>query len=214
MTRFVGQAGDLKRQLASQVAGLVAVMVAAVALVGWWAELPLLSSWGSGFVNMKPVTALCLTALGLALVHPGKNSRFAFAAGLAVAIVAALDLSQVLFSVELGIDRWLVPSDAVPEPQAASFRIINEMPFALALAGGSFALSRFKGHHFTAATLAGLAGVMAVFALLTYPTGIHSLFGPSSIRPPALPSAVGMLCVAGGLILRIGAMPVFRKPRP
>src|SRR5215813_5851696 len=189
-------------------------MVAAVALVGWWAGLTLLSSWGPGFANMKPVTALCLTALGLALVHPGKNSRFVFAAGLPVAIIAALDLSQALFAVEFGIDRWLVPPDAAPEPEAASFRMINGMPLALVLVGGAFALSRFEGHHFTAATLAGIAGVMAVFALITYSTGIHSLIGPPSITPPALPSAAGVVCAAGGIILRVGAMPVFRKARP
>jgi PAS domain S-box-containing protein len=214
VTQFVGRAGSPKRQLASQSAGVAAMTIAAAALGGWWAELPLLSSWGAGFVTMKPVTALCLTALGLALVHPGKNSRFAFVAGLAVAMVAALDLNQVVFNVELAIDCWLVPSHTVPGPEAASFRMINGMPLALAFAGSSFALSRFEGHHFTATTLASLAGAMAVFALLTYPTGIHSLFGPSSIKPPAVPSAVGMLCAAGGIILRIGAMPVFRKARP
>jgi PAS domain S-box-containing protein len=55
---------------------------------------------------------------------------------------------------------------------------------------------------------------MAVFVLLGYLTGIHTLYGPASTRPPALPSAVGMLCVAGGIILRIGAMPALRKSRP
>src|SRR5882757_635934 len=129
--------------------------------------LPLLSSWGSGFAATKPVAALCLTALGLALVHPGKNSRFALAVGLAVAAIAVLDL----FGVDFGINRWLVPQAAVPAPGAASFEMINGMPLAIALAGGSLALSRFEGHHFTATVLGGLAGGMAVFALLTYLTG-------------------------------------------
>src|SRR5258708_5021328 len=163
---------------------------------------------------MKPVTSICLTALGVALMYPGKDSRLAFAVGLTVVAVAALDLSQVLFNVELGIDRWLVPPDAAPGPWAASFQVINGMPLAIALAGSALALSRFEGHYFTATTLAGLAGVMAVFVLLGYLTGIHTLYGPASTRPPALQSAVGMLCVAGGIILRIGAMPALRKSRP
>jgi PAS domain S-box-containing protein len=163
---------------------------------------------------MKPTTALCLAALGFGLMYPGKNSRLAFTAGLTVLIVAVLDLSQILLNIELGIDRWVVPQDVVLEPGTGSFRVINGMPLAIALAGGALAVSRFEGHHFTAATLAGLAGVMAVFALLTYPTGIHTLYGPASVRPPALPSAVGMLCVASGIVLRIGAMPALRKPRP
>ena len=82
MTLFVGQAGSLKKQRASQVAGFAAVTIAAVAFIGGWAELPLLSRWGPDFTTVKPVTAVCLVALGLALLHPGKNSRFAFAIGL------------------------------------------------------------------------------------------------------------------------------------
>src|SRR5262245_40669968 len=63
---------SLKRQHAGQAVGFAAVIIAAAALIGWWGGLPMLSSWGSGFATTKPVAALCLTALGLALVHPGK----------------------------------------------------------------------------------------------------------------------------------------------
>jgi hypothetical protein len=121
---------SLKRQHASQAAGFAAVTIAAAALAGWWVELPLLSSWGLSFASMKPVTALCLAALGLALMYPGKNSRLAFAVGLAVAAIAVLDL----FDVDFGINRWLVPRAAVPGPGAASFDMINGMPLAIALA--------------------------------------------------------------------------------
>jgi hypothetical protein len=185
VTLFVALAGSLKRQHASQAAGFAAVTIAAAALIGWWAGLPLLSSWGSGFPTMKPVTALCLAALGLAVVHPGKNLHFVIAVGLGVGAVAALDL----FGVDFGINRWLVPQAAVPGPAGPSFRMINGMPLAIALAGGSLALGSFERHQFAATALGGLAGVMAVFALLTYLTGIHALY--SSVPPPALPTAVG-----------------------
>ena len=193
---------------ASEAAGFAAVVIAAAVLIGWWGGFPRLSSWGSGFATTKPVAALCLAALGLALVHPGKNSRFALAVGLAVAAVAVLDL----FGVDFGINHWLVPRAAVPGPGAASFEMINGMPLAIALAAGSLALSRFEGNHFTATVLAGLAGGMAVFAVLTYLTGIHALY--NSVTPPALPTAAGLLCIAGAILLRIGTLPVLRKARP
>src|SRR5215467_4553013 len=199
---------SVERQHASQVAGFAAVTIAGAVLIGWWEGLPVLSSWGSTFAPAKPVAALCLASLGLALVHPGKNSRFALAVGLAVAAIAVLDL----FGVDFGINRWLVPRAAVPGSGAASFEMINGMPLALALAAGSLALSRFEGHHFTATALAGLAGGMAVFALLTYLTGIHALY--TSATPPALPTAVGLLCVAGAIVLRVGTIPALRKARP
>ncbi len=209
---LVAPTGSLKSQQASQVAGFTAVTIAAMALIGWWAKLPTLSSWGAGFAPTKPVTALCLAALGVALVHPGKNERVALAIGLAAAAVATPDLALDLFGVELGIDHWLVPRAAVPGPETAS--LINMTPVAIALAGGSLALSRFDRHHLAAAALGGLAGAMAVFAVLGYLTGIYTLYGSASVNAPSLPTAVGLLCVVGAIVLRTGAMHALRKPRP
>src|SRR6266404_1892210 len=209
---LVAPTGSLKSQQACQVAGFTAVTIAAMALIGWWAKLPTLSSWGAGFAPTKPVTALCLAALGVALVHPGKNERVALAIGLAAAAVATPDLALDLFGVELGIDHWLVPRAAVPGPETAS--LINMTPVAIALAGGSLALSRFDRHHLAAAALGGLAGAMAVFAVLGYLTGIYTLYGSASVNAPSLPTAVGLLCVVGAIVLRTGAMHALRKPRP
>jgi PAS domain S-box-containing protein len=214
VTLFVGQAGNLMRQRASQAAGFVAVIIGAAVLTGLPVGLPLLSSWGSGFPNMRPVGALGLAALGIALIHPGKDSRVAFAVGVAAAALAALSLGLALLSVELGIDRWLVPQAAVSGPTAFSFRMANAATLAFGLAGGSLALSRFERHRFAATMLGGIAGVIAVFALLGYLTGIDTLYGSASVSSPPLPTAVGLLCVAGGIIFRIGGMPALRRPRP
>jgi hypothetical protein len=66
VTLFVDHAGSLRRQRASQAAGFAAVTIAVAAFIGWWAGLPMPSSWGAGFPAIKPVTAVCLAALGLA----------------------------------------------------------------------------------------------------------------------------------------------------
>jgi len=202
-----------KRQHAGQAAGFAAVAIATAAFISWWVSLPLLSSWGSGFATVKPVVAFCLVALGLALMHPGKNSRLAFAVGLAVAAIAALDLLD-RFGIDLGINRLnrlLVPRAAVPGPET-SFRMINGVPLALVLAGGSLALSRFERYHFAATALGAVAGATQVFALLAYLSGTYTFYG--SIRTPTPLTAVGLLCVAGAIVLRVGTMPGLRKPRP
>jgi PAS domain S-box-containing protein len=213
VTLSVGQPGNLKRQRASQVAGFAAVTIAAAAFIGWWVSPPLLSSWGSGFATVKPTTALCLVALGLALVHPGMNSRLAFAVGVAVTAISALDLLD-LFGIDSGINRlngFLVPRAAMPEPET-SFRMINGVPLAVAFAGWSLVFSRLERHRFAAIALGGLAGVMAAFALLAYLSGIHMLYG--SVAQPTPPTAVSLICIASGILLRIGAMPALHKPRP
>ena len=177
MTLFA-RVRSLKRQHASQVAGFAAVAIAAAALISWWVAPPMLSSWGSGFATMRPMTALCLTALSLALVYPGKNSRFGFVVGLAVAAIAVLDLLD-RFGIDSGINRLnslLVPGAAVPGPET-QYPMINGVPVALALAGASLALSRFERYHFAATALGGLAGLMQVFALLAYLSGVHTFYG-------------------------------------
>jgi len=214
VTLLVGPVGSLKRR-ASQAAGLVAVTFAAAVLIGWWAGLPLLWSWASGLPATRPLAALCLAALGIALVHPGKDSRLALAVGLAVAALAALCLALVPFNVDLGIiNRWLVPSTAVPGLGMATFRAASAGTIGLGLAGGSLALSRFERHRLAATVLGSASGAVAVFALLGYLTGVDTVYGSVSVSSPPLPTAAALLCVAGGIILRIGAMPVLRKSRP
>jgi PAS domain S-box-containing protein len=214
VTLSVGEAGNRTRQRASQAAGLAAMIIAAVVLIGGWAGLPLLSSWGPGFPPMRPSTALCIAALGLALVRSGKDSRFAFTVGLAVVAVAAVGLGLILLDIDPGIDPWLAPRVVGPEPDAVSFRVAKVAALALGFAGGALALSRFERHRLAATMLGGIAGAFAVFALLGYVTGIDTLYGSASVSSPALPATVGLLCVAAGIILRIGTMPVLRRPRP
>jgi PAS domain S-box-containing protein len=201
-----------KREYASQTAGLAAVMIAAVVLVGWWAELPLLLNWGAGFQATNPVTALCLAALGLALLHPGKNSRFAFTVGLAVVATGVFVLSQDLFGTDFDFSPWwLAPRPALPGPWSY---VTNATALALALAGGSFALSGFKRYRFAATVLGGVTGAIGVFDLLGYLIGIDALYGTASITSPALPTASALLCVAVGITSKIGVMPALPKPRP
>ncbi len=212
MTLSIGWAGSLDREHASQVAGFAVMTIASTVLVGWWAGLPLLSSWGPGLAPMRPSGAVLLAALGLGLVHPGKNSRVALAVGVAVAALAALALSVVLFDLDIGpFRRWLVPQSGLPP---VSFQAGSSAIVAHGLAAGSLALSGFERHHIAATILGGAAGVIAVFALLGYLTGVDTLYGSVSVDSPPLPTAAGQLFVAVGVISRVGRMPKFRKRRP
>jgi PAS domain S-box-containing protein len=214
VTSFVAVASNLNRERASQIAGLAAVAIAAEVLIGGWTGLPLLSSWGAGFPPMRPSAALCVAALGLALAHPGKHSRFAFALGLAVVVIAAVGLILILSNVDPGIDPWLAAGTAVEGPGPISFRVAKVVALGLGLSGGALALSRFERHHLAATLLSSVAGAIAVFALLGYLAGIDTLYGSMSVSSPTLPATAGLLCVAAGIILRVGTMPMLRKSRP
>jgi PAS domain S-box-containing protein len=193
------------RQRASQLAGLAAVAIAATAFIGWFAGPPLLSTWGLGVPVIPPV-ALCLAVLGLALVHPGRDRRFAFAAGLAALTLAAFRLAMDLLPDHLGPDHWLAGQALVRFPRAG-------LP-ALILTGSALVLSRFERRRLVATLLAGLAGAIAVLALLGYLTGLDTLYGATSVSLPPLPTAVALLCIVCGFILQIGRMPALRSPQP
>lgn len=200
MTPFVA-VSSLKKQHASQVAGFATVAITTVALMGWWWELPLLSGWRAGSPATTLFAALCLTALGLALIRP-RDDILAVAVGLAVAVVAAVDLGLALFGAE---------------PEAglgAQFAMPAATALGLVLVGGALMLSRFERHYVAATVLSGLVGAIAAFVLLGYLTGANTLYNATSVSSPPLPTAVALLFIAFGIISRIGAKPEFRQPRP
>jgi PAS domain S-box-containing protein len=220
VTLFVDRVGRLprspKRQRASQVAGAAAVAIAAAVLVGRWAGMPLLSSWAPGLPAMRPLGALCLAAIGLVLIHPGKDQRFAVVAGISVASLAAFFLGSLLLRFDVSIE-WLAlrsPVLSTTVQDEAAFRIAHAATLAFGLAGSSLALSRFERYRLVATLLAGLTAAITVFGLLGYLTGIDTLYGSAAVASPPLPTAVGLLWVAFGILLRIGAMPALRTPRP
>jgi PAS domain S-box-containing protein len=217
VTLFVGQAGgltgSLNRRRGSQVAGLAAIMIAAAALVGWWSGLPLLLTWGRGLPAIRPAGFICLAVLGLALLRPGRNSRFAVGAGLIVASLAAVFLGLVILKIDVVLD-WLAAHATPLGTDWRALRTSQIATLAFGLAGGALALSGCGRCRYIATVLAGLAGSIVSFALLGYVTGIETLYETATFALPPLPSAVGVFCLATGIILRIGAMPVLRTPQP
>jgi PAS domain S-box-containing protein len=150
---------------------------------------------------MSPLGALGLAALGLALMYPGEPV-LALAAGFGAIAAAGVDLGLTLSG---DASREAVVPLAMPAATT----------LGLTLTGGALVLSRFERHYLTAIVLASLACAFAVFALAGYLTGIDLLYNATSISSPPLPTTVGLLCVAFGIILqKMGATPALRRPRP
>jgi PAS domain S-box-containing protein len=206
VTPFAGLASIFDRQRASQAIGFAAVAIAVAALVGRWTDLPLLSGWGAGLPVMTRFAAGCLAALGLALIRPG-DPVLALAAGLAAAAVAVVNLALALLGGE--------GHGVTPEIAATAVSLMSPpAALSLILAGSALVLSGFERHDLMATVLAGIAGAVAVLVLLGYLTGINRLHILTSIGAPALPTATALLCIACGIILRIGARPALQRPRP
>ncbi|MCL2430217.1 MAG: PAS domain-containing protein, partial [Alphaproteobacteria bacterium] len=140
---------------------------------------------------------------GFALIRGG-NQALAVSVGLAVTGVAAIDLALTLTDAGRESGAQATIWSALPAATALS----------VALAGLNLVFSGFGRYDLAATALAGLAGAIAVLTLLGYLTGINTLYEVALIRSPPLPMAVGLLCVAVGLIMRIDATPALRRPRP
>ncbi len=128
-------------QLLSCVAGGCVAVIGALALFGWWFDVPFLTRVYLEWVSMKANTAMALVASGVALALLSREtdsdwSRL-WGCGLAliVASVGGLTLAEYLWGWELGIDQWLLtmpPDPAVIAPvgrmavsTAASFLLVG-----------------------------------------------------------------------------------------
>jgi PAS domain S-box-containing protein len=156
---------------------------------------------------MSPVSALCLASLGLELMRRS-SGHGAGVVGAAVTVVAAISLGIALL-------RAALEPDASPQPEQGMELLATPAATALGLvvAGAALALGRFERNDLAAAVLASIAGAIALFVLLGYAIGIHALFDVTPISSPPLPTVVALLCIALGIIMRLGAGPL-RRPRP
>src|SRR5262249_41907218 len=78
----------------------------------------------------------------------------------------------------------------------------------------ALAITHLERYYLAATVFAAFAGASALFVMIGYLTGINTLDAVTSVRPPPLPSAAALLCIALGVMLRLGAMPTLRRPRP
>src|SRR5258705_95336 len=89
----------------------IAIVVGAVALVGWWRGIRALTSTVPGFATMKPLTAIAFVFSGIALllmlIRPDiiiKQQTIARISSSFVILVGLLTLLEHWLSVDFGID--------------------------------------------------------------------------------------------------------------
>jgi PAS domain S-box-containing protein len=189
-----------------------------VTLVGWLADLPLMTTWGPGLAAMKPVTALAILLIAVANLRQlplAPPWRIAFAV-----IGALLGASSVIL--ELGgfdpqLESWLAPAGAVPSPGSADSRMLPAAALAVVLVGTATALLQFPQLTDAARFIAAGVGVVAATTLLGYLLGlaVHYLFYTAVPTPgafprlfpghylfyPALPTAAALIAVCASVLI-------------
>jgi PAS domain S-box-containing protein len=193
----------------ARLCGLAVFAFCAAVLAGWALGLPGLTRLASPWLSMKPVTAVALQALGLALVLSGASApailpRARIAARVAIAaFAAALGLLVILeysTSAEFGIDRFLfAPAIGRVMAEGRNVRMATLSAVCLVLLGSASALRRGPGRGSGPARILAIVAMLLAFAsLLTIALDVHPQRGIGSWPSMSIPTAACVLLLALG----------------
>jgi signal transduction histidine kinase len=190
---------------ASVVLGAACAVLGAAVLVGWALELEALKSLFPGGVSMKPNTALSFVLGGAALALGAAGGRTGRAAAVALAATVAILAAATLVEYggpDLAIDQLLFREAAGTIGTTVPGRMAPNTAFGLLLLGAALALSWRGGGALRAArALALLALLVALIAVVGYLYGVSPLFAVGRQTAIALPTAVGIVALAAGVLL-------------
>ncbi|HEV8395470.1 MAG TPA: PAS domain S-box protein [Vicinamibacterales bacterium] len=198
----------------SQLGGLMVATIGLLVLVGWYADVPGLTSLHPSWATMKANTAVCFALLGAALLFfdSERNRRATLLlAGLALGMVA-VTLSQDVAGWNLHVDELLFPDPAStnrPGRMAPSTAVLLAMIATAILRLDSASRARLSSQW-----LGLLATIIALMTLCGYAYGAASLysipgFGSISIYTTGCVLILGLSVLAaqpaGGLMRVLSA---------
>lgn len=188
----------------ARVVAVLAIAVASMVLMGWAGDIAALKAMLPGHVDMKANTALCMLAMGSALLgcrSPSASRRGVSAAlALAAMVLGALTLVQYAWRVDLGIDMMFFDDPALAMNGRIPGRMSQVSALSFVLLGGAGianCLARW------AVAAQGL--LLAVIAIALYALSTFGYFGPDlqeriPFSPIALHTALLLLTLALGML--------------
>lgn len=187
--------------------GAFSAFVGALVLAGWLLDVRILKSVLPHLVTMKPNSAVCFIAAGLALwLACGKvessarrNGRLALA-GL-VLLVGGATLVQYLLGMDFGIDQVLF--EEVIDPTSMNFpaRMAPVAALWFVLLGAALALLDARRFSWTSQPLAACVMLLSLVPIIGYIYGVRSLYAIAAYSAVALHTAVTSFILGFGLLL-------------
>jgi serine phosphatase RsbU (regulator of sigma subunit) len=184
---------------------LVATIIGAVTIVGWFTGIEALASVRAHYIPMAPSTGLAFALLGFAIIVRSSGGLWRFAcllcAGI-VALVATAKLIEFFAGVSFGLEELLVADPAmfgaVRKGRMAPMTALSFLLATISL----FCVMRPKWRRW-AGGVATLVAAISVVVILGYLHGTPLLYG-GNIIPVALPTAVAFLLIGSSLISAAG----------
>ncbi len=189
----------------SSAAGGGAVLIGVMAMIGWILGVDALKSVVPGLVTMKANTALAFILLGTALhigaKDDGRHRMVGRGATVAVLALAATVFSQFVHGRDLGVDLFLFDEPKGTAGTVHPGRMALNTSLCFILASVALLTLDVRGRWAALAPMLGLfVGAAALFALVGYLAGLTNFYGIPTQTQMAVPTAVGMLLLGGGLI--------------
>jgi PAS domain S-box-containing protein len=178
-----------------------------LSLIGYAADVPILTTVVPGLPAMVPLTAASFVAAGVSLwllrhsSATGARPWIGRALGLLVAALATAIAVEYLVDLDLGLDLLLF-ADALPSREAAG-RPAPHTTAALLLCGLALAFidADRRGGYRPAFLFGSASAAVALAALLAYAYGVGYVRAVSTSTGMALHTAVGVLVLATGTAL-------------
>lgn len=193
-------------------------VVGSLVLIGWFAEVELLTRIKSDFPAMNPTTAVCIIISGFSvLLNLHGHIRLAMVGGCLVAAAGAAKLVDV-FGGSVPVDQLLFFDSLNKGPGLPNRMAPNTaVAFILIGLGLKFSGSRPRMLRLMSQVLAVLALLISLFAITGYAYGIGQLRGVGSFIPMALHTAVTLAALSAAIITltpKAGLMILLRDAGP
>lgn len=184
--------------------GMGIILLGLIVWVGWHWKIELLTQVLPGAVAMNPVTAGCLIlcGLGLALQLCRPSSLGGRIAGLLVLFIGLAKLAAYFGLVSFSLDQWFFTDQIQTAGLFPGNRIAPNTALCLVLSGTALGLpAHFAFPQIRLAEIAAIfSGMIALLTVLGYIYQIHWLYGLAAHIPMALPTAIGFILVAIGIL--------------
>lgn len=182
-------------------AGIIAILISTLVIVGWLFHIPLLTSVSPNFISMKFNTAICFLFTGIAMVMIGKRQGAYACQGclLLVLLISVLTLLEYFFTVNIGIDEFFWK-----EGSGTPYTIYPGRPSALTATSFIFiSIVLFNINNKKKFILTWLALTLclliAIFSAISYLFGNPELISIPSLTVIALHSAVLFIIICAGI---------------
>lgn len=186
-------------------AGGYAVLCGITTLVGWWAEIPRLTSWEGNGIAMMPNAAAAAMAGGVALLlsrWPGRGARAgAIGLGVLVGLIGAATLAEHITGVDAGIDTLLIKREWGQLGTVSPGRMGPPASVSFMLTGMAVVLLGLGARARRVASAAGIAvAAIALLSLTGYLYGANPLFAAPRLTAIAIQTATTLLALGVALV--------------